>query len=132
MDESHRRKLWFAMIFVLPIGYFMTVDTWKRYNTMGMVLTHGQIVAELPRQGMRPIVEIRVDGQPITVKATLMMDTARSMPSVVSFYFDGNPEHEVHCREETNPLWFLLLCVAFPVGLLIWDVTARRREAAKR
>lgn len=132
MDKDDRIKLLFAMFFTVPVGYFMAVDTIKRYNTSGMVLTSGKIVGELPRQGMRPTVEIQVDNQPISVKANLLMNSAESMPRNVTFYFDGNSETEVHCQEETNPIWFLVVCVTLPIGLLIWDFRARRRENASQ
>lgn len=121
LSGSDRLQLLLALCFALPIGWFMLLDTVKRYDTDGMELLRGRIIGELPRAGIRPVVDVDVDDRKITVKATLMMDSVVSMPPRVSFYYSGDPTQEVHLREESNPLWFLLLCIAVPALMLAWD-----------
>jgi len=100
----------------------MLADVIKRHNTEGMVMRSGSVVRELPKNSnweVRPTVEIEVDNRPFNVKARLMMDTFESIPKRVTFYYGGDPNEEVHLREEASSIWFIVLTILVP-GILLW------------
>lgn len=131
LNDYDRYRLYVVTVFAIPLGCIFLFDSVKRDQTQGMVLLSGAIVRELPKQGVwsfRPVVEISVDNKPFTVKAQLAMDSIDSMPRQVSFFYDGDPNNEVHLREETNPLWGASLCLLLPSVLFLWDRLASQQN----
>jgi hypothetical protein len=104
----------------------MLMDNIKRHNTSGMELLSGTVVRQIPKKSgweIRPTVVIDVDNKPFDVKARLMMDSMTSLPKQVSFYYGGDPDVEVHLREEHSSVWMIVLCVVIP--LIIVEVDRR-------
>jgi hypothetical protein len=107
----------------------MLMDIIKRHNTAGMELLTGTVVRQLPKKSgweIRPTVVIDVDNKPFDVKARLMMDSMTSLPKRVSFYYGGDPDAEVHLREECSSVWMIVLCVLIP--LIIVEIDRRLRK----
>lgn len=115
-----RHALVIGLIFSIPIGWYALGDVLKRHRRTEGVLSRGIIIGVLPREGTRSTVEIKVDNGDI-VRAYLMMDTPADLPERVTFYYGGDPNEEVHCREETDPIWFLLIAVIIPISILAFD-----------
>jgi hypothetical protein len=96
----------FGALVALYLGCAFFVEHVRSGRSQGASLVSGTVVKrEFARQWFRPTgprLIVRIDNSPITVHADLANDAIDALPNHVSFYYDGNPEPEVHLLSEKN------------------------------
>jgi hypothetical protein len=135
-------RYWLSLAFVVSpfawaFGLYFLEDYIHSLPSSGDELVHGEVFMRqrgADSWGMEhPELTIQVEGKKDMVKANLRGDTDKKIPNRVSFYYSGDPNKEVHLREETNPLWaalFLLLTPLLVAAVLIYVERKRFQVAA--